>query len=88
MKKILFLTSIMVLFFMVNAFGQNNKRTIKKPTVKRSGICTGCCDPCYDNDWWKIRNQRRSRAKHKSKVKGIQAMDPMVKLRRRSKTKH
>lgn len=88
MKKILFLTSIMVLFFTVNAFGQNNKRTIKKPTVKRSGICTGCCDPCYADDVNKIKNQRRRHSKHKSKVKGIQSMDPMVKLRTRGKTKH
>lgn len=45
-------------------------RTTNKKTIgKQNGICTGCCDPCYADDVAKIKNQRRSRSKHKIRSK-------------------
>ncbi len=38
------------------AMGQSkSKARIKPPNGQ---ICTGCCDPCYSDDGWKIRNQQ------------------------------
>lgn len=46
------------------------RTTNRKPIGRPNGICTGCCDPCYEDDVAKFKNQRRSRkpsAKHKIK---------------------
>ncbi|MBX7170396.1 MAG: hypothetical protein K1X72_05515 [Pyrinomonadaceae bacterium] len=54
---------------------KSTARTTKKPIGRPNGICTGCCDPCYNDDVAKIRNQRR-----KHPTKGVKAV--------RKRTKH
>lgn len=35
--------------------GQSKTKARVKPPVKGGQICTGCCDPCYSDDGWNIR---------------------------------
>lgn len=54
---------------------KSSARTTKRPIRRPNGICTGCCDPCYNDD---VGNWRKH-SKWKSKVTAIH--------RKRSKTK-
>lgn len=45
---------------------RNQNSRLAKP-ANGSQICTGCCDPCYSDDGWKIKHQNAA-ARHKAKV--------------------
>ncbi len=58
MKKTAFAIAMLSLILACStaAAGQSkSKARIKPPNGQ---ICTGCCDPCYSDDGWNIRNQQ------------------------------
>ena len=46
------------------------KARVKAPGKGGGQICTGCCDPCYSDDWWKIRQPQASAKAAKPTGKG------------------
>ena len=46
--------------------GQSRSRARGKPAPTGEQICTGCCDPCYADDWWKVRHPQTAVAKNKT----------------------
>ena len=70
-------TVTLSLLFTTTAFGGKTNRYRKSgkqttgqtsKTMKPapgSQICTGCCDPCYSDDWWKIKSQNANARKAK-----------------------
>lgn len=60
MTKIVFaiaMLSLMVACSIVG-MGQGKSRARVQPRGNGNQICTGCCDPCYSDDGWKIRSQQ------------------------------
>lgn len=46
--------------------GQSQSRARVKPAPTGQQICTGCCDPCYADDWWKVRHPQTAVANNKT----------------------
>jgi hypothetical protein len=69
MKRITLLiaTVILSLLFTATAFGGNRHRQASRTMKPAPGsqICTGCCDPCYEDDVAKIKNRNASARKAK-----------------------
>jgi hypothetical protein len=60
-------TVILSLLFTTTAFGGKRQRQTSR-TIKPapgSQICTGCCDPCYEDDVAKIKSRNASARKAK-----------------------
>jgi hypothetical protein len=56
-KKTTLLIAAMSLVMACATAGQSQGRAQArvKPPTGGNQICTGCCDPCYSDDWWKVR---------------------------------
>lgn len=48
----------LVMICSITGIGQSKSKSRVKPPSNGGQICTGCCDPCYSDDGWKIRNQQ------------------------------
>lgn len=60
MKKMMAAIAILSLTLAspVVGFGQGKAKAKQAPPTRGGQICTGCCDPCYSDDWWKVRNSQ------------------------------
>ncbi|MBI1763849.1 MAG: hypothetical protein HYR56_20690 [Acidobacteria bacterium] len=75
MKRTTFASAVLSLMMACSTvgLGQSKAKARVKPPVKGGGqICTGCCDPCYSDDWWKIR-QPQSNAPNAKATKSTRA---------------
>ncbi len=62
MKKTTFALAMLSLVLTCSTIGmgQSKSKARVKPSTPGGQICTGCCDPCYSDDWWKIRQPQSS----------------------------
>lgn len=57
MKKNLLAAAILALLLSgsIEGLGQGRGKSARKAPTRTSQICTGCCDPCYEDDVAKIK---------------------------------